>query len=117
MDTKILSPMKNLALAIVDNTARKLKEQILTECTDDEITQNMARMHPDLRGTYREEDYVSYDKALKRLGMKHNRNKLSALAKQYGIKNHTFNNAHIGFHKDDIAKLKCILNEEKLKKK
>ena len=109
MNRKELSPMKQLALAVVNSATRKIKYQILNDCSDEEITQNIARVHPDLRGTYKEEDYLSYDKALKVLGFGYNRNKLNELAKKHNVKNHTFNNAHIGFKKDDIEMLKRIL--------
>jgi hypothetical protein len=100
-----------MALAVV-NTVR---EQIINDCSDEEITQQMARIHPDLRGTYKEEDFMNYDEALKALGFGYNRNRLNALAKQHNIKNYTFKNNHIGFKKEDIAMLKRILAQQNKK--
>lgn len=111
MHTKELSPIKRMALAIVNT----VKEQIINDCSDEEITRHMARVHPDLRGSYREEDFMNYDESLKELKLGFNRNKLTELAKRYNIKNHTFKNNHIGFHKEDIAKLKRILAQENKK--
>lgn len=111
MNTKELSPIKRMALAVVNT----VKEQIINDCSDEEITHHMARIHPDLRGTYREEDFMNYDEALKELHLGYNRGKLNALAKQYHIKNYTFKNNHIGFKRDDIAMLKRILAHENKK--
>lgn len=110
-----MTHIQQLALSIVNSTARKLREQITNECSDDEITQNMVRMHPDTRGAYREKEFINYDDALKELGIGYNRNKLSALAKAHGIKNYTFNNVHIGFKVADILTLKRKLAKDKIK--
>lgn len=111
MKTTQLSPIKKMALAVVNT----IKDQIINDCTDEEISHTMARVHPDLRGTYREEDFMNYDEALKTLGFGYNRTKLNNLAKKYHIKNYTFKNNHIGFKRDDIAMLKRILANEETK--
>lgn len=108
MNNKELSPMKRMALAVINT----VKEQVINDCSDDEISNTMARIHPDLRGTYREEDFMNYDQALKLLGIGYNRTRLNELAKKYHVKNHTFKNNHIGFKREDIEMLKRILASE-----
>ena len=82
------------------------------ECTEEELTDALSRFNPENRGYIKEEDFVNYDDACKILGIGWNRNKLNNLCKKYGIVNHKFNNAHIGFAKSDIMKLKIIIQEE-----
>jgi hypothetical protein len=103
-----LSPIKKMALSVWD----RVREQIINDCSDEEITKQMSHIHPDLRGTFKEKDFVSYDKALGILKMGYNRNKLNSLAKRYGIKNYTFNNVHIGFKKEDIMFLKSVISNK-----
>lgn len=107
MDETNLSPIKRSALSMIDS----FRNLVATECDDETIVKTLPNIKIPSVGIV-EEDYMSYDDAIKELGMGYNRNKLSALAKKYNIQCHKFRNMPIGFHKDDIAKLKRILNNE-----
>lgn len=103
-----LTRTKRFVLSIIDN----IREQVVTECDDETLT---ARMH-DMKlldvDSFREDDYYTYDEAIRVLGIPYNRNKLSDLAKKHDIRNRRFKNVPIGFHKDDINKLKLILSKQ-----
>lgn len=100
-----LSPIKKHALSIIDN----IREVVLTECDDETIVKTIPKINIPISVGVKEEDYMSYDDAIKELHIGYNRNKLSELAKQHNIKSHKFRNMPIGFHKDDIARLKEVL--------
>lgn len=105
-----LSPIKYAAISILDN----LKEQIMTDCSDDDIARSLVKFSPETNGYYKEDDFVNYDEALDILHLSSNRNKLNILCKKHGIKNVRFNNACIGFPKKDIEKLAARLNGKKV---
>lgn len=42
MEVKGLSPIKRMALAMLDN----LKVQVVNDCDDSEITESMTKFHP-----------------------------------------------------------------------
>ena len=107
MDETNLSPIKRSALSMIDS----FRNLVATECDDETIVKTLPNIKIPSVGIV-EEDYMSYDDAIKELEIGYNRNKLSALAKKYNIQCHKFRNMPIGFHKDDIAKLKRILNDE-----
>lgn len=107
MDESKLSPIKRSALAILDT----LKNTVINDCDDETIVKTMPKVTIPTKVGIVESDYMSYDDAIKELNIGYNRNKLSELAKQYGIKSHKFRHMPIGFHKDDIARLKEILNK------
>lgn len=107
MDETNLSPIKRSALSMIDS----FRNIVATECDDETIVKTLPNIKIPSVGIV-EEDYMSYDDAIKELEIGYNRNKLSALAKKYNIQCHKFRNMPIGFHKDDIAKLKRILNNE-----
>lgn len=106
-----LSPIKKHALSIID----KFRDVVLNDCDDATIAATIPKINIPNVGVV-ESDYMSYDDAIKELGMGYNRNKLSALAKEYGIKSHKFRHMPIGFHKDDIARLKLIINDKEKRK-
>lgn len=105
MDEHNLSPIKRSALAVIDT----VKHMIINDCDDETIVKTMPQVVIPKKVGVVEEDYMSYDDAIKELHIGYNRNKLSELAKQHNIKSHKFRNMPIGFHKDDIARLKEIL--------
>ena len=106
-----ISPTKKALLAMWDT----VREQIISpECDDEAIIANSSKLRTLNQDAFREEEFMTYDEAIKELGINYNRNKLSALAKKYGIKNYKFKNSPAGFHKDDIARLKLILAKENL---
>lgn len=103
-----ISKTKLSVLSMIDS----FKNMVINDCDDETI---MLKIH-DLQildnGTFREEDYLTYDEAIKELGINYNRNRLSDLAKKHGIRNRKFNSTHVGFHRDDIRKLKLLLQKE-----
>lgn len=112
MNTNELSPIKKAALEMWE----KVRDLILSpECDDDAVLVASTKINILNKDAFREEDYLSYDDAIKELGIGYNRNKLSDLAKKHGIKNHKFKHFPAGFHRDDIAKLKLILAMEQNK--
>ena len=111
-DTKI-SPIKRAALLLVD----KLRDMIMTDCSDEEIATSLVKFNPETYGYVKEDDFVNYDEALKMLHLSNNRAKLNDLCKFYKIKNIRFNNMPIGFPKKDIEMLARKIQEEYEKKK
>lgn len=109
MSSDTLSATKRIALAMVD----KVRDMIINDCDDETIIKTIPKVEISPNKGFIESDYLSYDDAIKELGMGYNRNKLSELAKKYNIQNHKFRHMPIGFHKDDIARLKEILNNDK----
>ena len=107
MDETNFSPIKRSASSIIDS----FRNIVATECDDETIIKTIPNLKIPSVGIV-EEDFMSYDDAIKELEMGYNRNKLSALAKKHGIKSQKFRNVPIGFHKADIDKLKRILNNE-----
>ena len=108
MEEERLSPIKRVALVLLD----KVKEQIMTDCDDDEVVTSLAKFNPERHGYVKEDDFVNYDEALKILHLSNNRTKLNELCKEYNIKNVRFNNAAIGFPRKDIERLAVLMKEE-----
>jgi hypothetical protein len=105
-----ISKTRKVILDMIDVFREKI---ISGECDDDTImvkTVDLGILNAD---SFKEDEYLNYDEAIKELGISYNRNKLSELAKKHGVKNRTFNSTHVGFHKDDIKRLKLILEREK----
>lgn len=83
------------------------------ECSDEDIAAALVTFNPETRGYIKEDEFVNYDEACKLLGIGWNRNRLNNLCKKYGVRNHTFNNAHIGFRKREIIALRAVVDKEK----
>lgn len=121
METKELSPIKRAAIAMLD----KLKQQVVSDCDDSEITSAMVQFHPSNNKEYfNPKDYCNADKAMKILHLGYNRNKFFDLIKEYGIENYKVNNAPLGYKISEIERLDTllkaqdkVLRERKLKKK
>lgn len=109
MDESKLSPIKKSALSVLDT----VRHMVIYNCDDETIVKTMPKINIPTTIGIVESEYMSYDDAIKELEIPYNRNKLSSLAKKYGIKSHKCRNMPIGFHKDDIARLKEILNKER----
>lgn len=106
METKQLSPIKRMALSILDN----LKVQVMNDCDDSEITESMTKFHPSSNKEYfNPNDYCNADKAMKILHLGYNRNKFFELIKEYGIENHKVNNAPLGYKVSEIERLNTLL--------
>lgn len=96
----------------------KLCKQILRDlksggCTEEEIDDLIAKTEPRSRGYFREEDFVTADKAMRILRLGSNRNKFFNLLKVYKIQSYTFNGIKIGYKKEEIHKLQEILATKK----
>lgn len=104
-----ISKTKQFVLSIIDN----IREQVLNDCDDETLMSRINDTRVLNADAFREEDYYTYDEAISELGIAYNRNRLSELAKRHGIKNRKFNTVHVGFHKDDVNKLKIILSRER----
>lgn len=102
-----LSPIKRSALSVLDT----VKHMIVNECDDETIMKTLPQVTIPTKVGIVEEDYMSYDDAIDELKLPYNRNRLAQLAKEHGIRSHKFRNMPIGFHKDDIARLKEILSK------
>lgn len=108
-----LSPIKRAALAILD----KLKEQVLNDCDEQEIVNTMAKFNPEANGYFKQDDFVTADKAMRMLHLGQNRNKFFELTKEYGIENHKISNQNVGFLRKDIERLSELLSEDVEKRK
>jgi hypothetical protein len=108
-----LSPIKRAALAILD----KLKEQVLNDCDEQEIVNTMAKFNPETNGYFKQDDFVTADKAMRMLHLGQNRNKFFELTKEYGIENHKISNQNVGFLRKDIERLSELLSEDVEKRK
>lgn len=104
-----LSKTKKLVLSVIDN----IREQVINDCDDETLVSRMSDFKVLDTDAFHEDDYYTYDEAIAELGIAYNRNKLSDLAKKYGVRNRKFKNVSIGFHKDDIGKLKILLNRQR----
>lgn len=103
-----LTKTKKVVLSIIDN----IREQVLTECDDETLVSRMNDLRVIDQDAFHEGDYYTYDEAIAELGIGYNRNRLSDLAKRYNIRNRKFKNVPVGFHKDDINKLKIIISKQ-----
>lgn len=106
--------MKNYASGVRKSVAdmlAALRRSVLNDLTDQEAERLLSRIGGCVTQSINEHDFVNYDKALRILGMKTNRQKLNELCKANGIKNVRFNNAYIGFPRKEIealaARLRC----------
>lgn len=100
MNYENITPIKRAALSIVD----KLKEQILNDCSDEEVADSLIKFNPETHGYVREDQFMTADEAMRTLKIK-SRNKFFALTKLYGIKNNKISNQNVGFLVTDINKL------------
>ena len=109
MEIKGLSPIKRMALAMLDN----LKVQVVNDCDDSEITESMTKFHPSSNKEYfNPKDYCNADDAMKILHLRYNRNKFFALIKEYGIENYKVNNAPLGYKISEIERLDTLLKAQ-----
>jgi hypothetical protein len=108
MDDKKLSPIKRMALALLD----KLKEQVITDCDESEVVSTMAKFSPENNGYFKQDDFVTADKAMKILHLGQNRSRFFQLTKEYGIENHKISNQNIGFLRKDIDRLAELIDDE-----
>lgn len=103
-----LSPIKRAAISLLD----KLKEQVMTDCDEQEVISTMAKFNPENNGYFKQSDFVTTDKAMQILHLGYNRAKFFALMKEYGIINHKISNQYVGFLRKDIERLAQIMDDE-----
>lgn len=121
MASKIFNDSKkNNKSSVTMQYVVKLLRQVIQdiksgECGESELVDALIRFNPETKGYIKDDMFLNYDEAGQFLGLGWNRNRLNDLCKLYGIKNHKFNNAHIGFSKREIEKLKEILDNKKSK--
>ena len=108
MSEEKLSPIKRTALAIIDT----VRVKIMTDCSEEEIVKSMAKFHPETNGYFKQDDFVTADKAMRMLHLGQNRNKFFQLTKEYGIENHKISNQNVGFLRKDIEQLCEVLQDE-----
>ena len=106
-----ISKTKQFVLSMIDS----VREQVLNDCDDETLTARMSDMRVLDLDAFHEDDYYTYDEAIAELGIGYNRNRLAELAKKHNVRNRKFKNVSVGFHKDDIRKLKLILNRDNKK--
>lgn len=102
-DYKTLSIKKQYVWRLCKQILRDLKNG---ECTEEQIEDLIAKTEPRSRGYFREEDFVTADKAMKILRLGQNRNRFFDLIKAYKIESQTFNGVKIGYRRDEIELLK-----------
>lgn len=100
---------------VIDLLKQVIKDIRSGKCSEEELVAALVKFNPETNGYIREDMFMNYDEACVELKIGWNRNKLNDLCKLYGIKNHRFNNAPIGFRADEIKRLKPII-EKKTKK-
>lgn len=79
------------------------------ECSEEEVTELLAKINPENKGYFKEDDFVNYDEAGNMLHLGWNRNRLNHLCKVHKIENFKINNQKVGFKRKEILKLKQIL--------
>lgn len=102
-DYRTLSLKKQYVWKLCKQILRDLKNG---ECTDEQIDDLIANTEPRSRGYFREEDFVTAEEAMKILCLGKNRNRFFTLTKAHKVQSKTFNGVKIGFHKDEIYRLK-----------
>ena len=102
-------PIIKMALMMLDNIRQQL---IDGQCDEEDIQDAMTKFHPENNGYFKQEDFVTADKAMKILHLGTNRVKFFELTKEYGIENKKISNQNIGFLRKDIERLASILSDE-----
>lgn len=102
-DIAKLSGVKRL---LFDTLFPRLLDIFSEDCSENDISQAINGIEKVNSGYVREEDYLTYDGAMRLLGYSRNRNGFSKLMKENNIKQHTFRNTKIGFSKADILALR-----------
>lgn len=85
-----------------------IKDAQSGKCTEEQINNIIAQTEPRCHGFINPRDYLSAEKAMKKLNT--HRNQFFTLIKKYNIQVHKINNQPIGYHIDDINKLKSIIS-------
>lgn len=79
------------------------------KCSDDELIRAVAKLEANSNGYIDPKNLLTYDKAMDLVGVR-NRTTFCELCKKNKIKNIKINNVGVGFKREDIEKLKQIIN-------
>lgn len=112
-EKEILDKKPSVMRIAVKMLLKAINSIIKDECDEDELSNALESMNRMGKDYIHPDEYWSYDKAMKYLGMNNNRVGFSRLMKQNGIKNKIINNVNIGFPSKKIIALKSRLEEER----
>lgn len=94
----------------------RIFDLLSNDCDEEDIAYSVNSLTKINSEYIREEDYLSYDKAMALLHFGNNRVAFCELMKRHNIKNRKFNNCYIGFPKSKILALASDMKEELAKK-
>lgn len=107
-DYKSLSLQGQYVWRLCKQVMRDLK---YGKCTDEEINRIVSNIDADKNGYIHPDDYLPAEKAMKELRV--HRNQFFALTKEHNIQCKKINGHSIGYHKNDIQRLRNALKEKK----
>lgn len=107
-DYKTLSLQGQYVWRLCKQVMRDLKGG---SCTDEEISRIVSNIDADKNGYIHPDDYLPSEKAMKELGV--HRNQFFTLIKEHNIQCKKINGHSIGYHKNDIQRLRNALKEKK----
>jgi hypothetical protein len=107
-DYKSLSLQGQYVWRLCKQVMRDLKDG---KCTDEEINRIASNIDADKNGYIHPDDYLPAEKAMKELRV--HRNQFFALTKEHNIQCKKINGHSIGYHKNDIQRLRNALKEKK----
>lgn len=107
-DYKSLSLQGQYVWRLCKQVMRNLKDG---KCTDEEINRIVSNIDADKNGYIHPDDYLPAEKAMKELRV--HRNQFFALTKEHNIQCKKINGHSIGYHKNDIQRLRNALKEKK----
>lgn len=102
------SAIMRYAIEILKQAIKDISEG---KCDEKELTETMARFHPENNGYFKEEDYINYDEVGQLLQLGWDRKKVRKICKEHNIPNVKVNNQHIGFSRKEILKLKDLISK------
>lgn len=106
-DYKSLSLQGQYVWRLCKQVMRDLKDG---KCTDEEINRIVSNIDADKNGYIHPDDYLPAEKAMKELRV--HRNQFFALTKEHNIQCKKINGHSIGYHKNDIQRLRNTLKEK-----
>ena len=107
-DYKSLSLQGQYVWRLCKQVMRDLKDG---KCTDEEINRIVSNIDADKNGYIHPDDFLPAEKAIKELGV--HRNLFFTLIKEHNIQCKKINGHSIGYHKNDIQRLRNHLKESK----
>lgn len=104
-----LPPLSRLVVKALKRVIREIKSGDIEE---ERLAKAIGIATPSVYGYFREDDYLSADQSMKLLGLGKNRQKFFYLIKTYRVNACTFKGVKIGYEKNDIYRLKSILENK-----